>query len=662
MPLRHRNLSLALCCLLALTACDNNDDDDSNMSPSSGQFQWRMTERTRAVTNMDFKPDINVAHSMIEGPTPGQPGLYGGVASVPLDEINPPDGFELSFDACQSSAGADAYEWMVDGAVLTGATACRVTTRLPQGDHEVTLSATRAGAVDTQSQTIKVKDYLVVAMGDSYSSGEGNPTAFDSGVSDSALAEAIANNGAGWSEGGYWDHANCHRSTRSGVASAAIDLEQADPHSSVTFIYLACSGAQIDSGILGIKDGYLDGPEEPQVVQAHALTLARGREIDALLLGIGGNDIGFVPIVAECALQVDCFLSTEQTPGLTIPNLPVTDASSPVDPGALAALTLKPDAGFPDLAPGPPYRQLDPQALHACDATYQTALLNDGGIIPAQACRESIGPSPAGLAQVAKCINGSGDQDCVRQPSYYNFATGEYQYAGGETSPGLGVPPDRVFYTEYPDLTTRFADDGSGELEFCSISLTKNQLLILLEAARQVAEDPTTIAALIAAVRVLGPLELPNLGLTENEFAYASAAILGGVANPEPRVLDIRLTGDWNVRAPGGPLATTTIGPGQAVDFINLGTSSPALNEVTRLSESRYGWTPVLGTFDLASGHGLCARPPVIGVVPDDEAAYAYLIGPAEGTNVSGSAHPNLLGQEAYREPITATVRRLLGL
>jgi hypothetical protein len=81
---------------------------------------------------------------------------------------------------------------------------------------------------------------------------------------------------------------------------------------------------------------------------------------------------------------------------------------------------------------------------------------------------------------------------------------------------------------------------------------------------------------------------------------------------------------------------------------------------MVRLSSALYGWTAVTGTFDLASGHGLCNLQP--GTVPDAIAAYAYLIGPAQGTNGSGSAHPNLLGQEAYRTPLSAALQSAYGL
>jgi hypothetical protein len=654
-----------LCCLslsMVLVGCFNDEDDDivdpgvAVPSTVTANFDWEMAERTRSVINMDFKPEVNVAHRMIEGPTPGEPGLYGGVASVPLDQINPADGYELTFDACASIA-AEQYTWSVDGKEIAKTATCLFSTRLSEGAHEVILEVEGGGLTDSVTETVMVEDILLVIMGDSYSSGEGNATQYQSQVPDSTLDEAIANNGAGWSEGGYWDHANCHRSTRSGFSNAVIDLEKADPHSSVTTIYVACSGAQVDSGILGIKEGYLGGLEQAQTKQAYDLTLAKGRKIDGIIIGIGGNDIGFVPVVAECVLQDDCFFSTERSLSINVPDLPVIEPTTPVDPDALARLTLNPNTAFPELPPGPPYRILERQTLHACQAVFQNALLADGGIGPQESCRQSIGTSPAGLSQVARCLSGNGQNDCVSVPTYYDFSTGQYSFPGGDSWPGLSVPADRIFYTEYPDLTTVFASgDPQGSLEFCQISLTKDQLMNVLKIAHSFADDPALVDVIVGA---LERTNLANLGLTQNEFEYASKAILGGFENTEPRVLVTDLVSSWNVKAPGGPLAKTTIGPSEPVEFVNIGSANPALNGITRRSQSLYGWVPTTGTFELASGHGLCAPQ---GVNLDSNAAYAYLIGPAQGTNVSGSAHPNLLGQETYRKPIATALNAVFGL
>lgn len=96
-----------------------------------------------------------------------------------------------------------------------------------------------------------------------------------------------------------WQHEICHRSSQSAQAQVAQEIEALYPHNSVTFIHLSCSGASIEKGILG--------PHRGQVPQLEALqTLIGDREIDILLLSVGGNDIGFSDILKSCALHPSC--------------------------------------------------------------------------------------------------------------------------------------------------------------------------------------------------------------------------------------------------------------------------------------------------------------------------------------------------------------------
>ena len=164
--------------------------------------------------------------------------------------------------------------------------------------------------------TIAPKDLLVVALGDSYGAGEGAPD----------VPHPVTPT---------WVDRRCHRSLNSGLAKAAEYLEAADPHTSVTFISFACSGANISReagpasdaldpysviepsksmgvGILGPYRGVdpMDtgfGPLPAQVNQLRtALRLPDNpgemREVDAMLVSAGGNDAGFSLIAATCVL------------------------------------------------------------------------------------------------------------------------------------------------------------------------------------------------------------------------------------------------------------------------------------------------------------------------------------------------------------------------
>ena len=76
----------------------------------------------------------------------------------------------------------------------------------------------------TAQRDIRVADRLIVVMGDSFASGEGNPHTPIVYGSDRIIAQPT------------WDDRKCHRSMYAGGARAARILEQEDPHSSVTYL------------------------------------------------------------------------------------------------------------------------------------------------------------------------------------------------------------------------------------------------------------------------------------------------------------------------------------------------------------------------------------------------------------------------------------------
>jgi lysophospholipase L1-like esterase len=125
--------------------------------------------------------------------------------------------------------------------------------------------------------------HLIVSVGDSVASGEGNP------------APGLFR----W-QSPFW----CHRSATSGQAIAARELIAAHPDSSFQFVSFACSGATIDRGLLGeFKKGGLRRAEPPQLDRLAALPAA---DVDALMISIGANDVGFQRIVTFCTLKDRC--------------------------------------------------------------------------------------------------------------------------------------------------------------------------------------------------------------------------------------------------------------------------------------------------------------------------------------------------------------------
>ncbi len=129
--------------------------------------------------------------------------------------------------------------------------------------------------------TVKVKDWLITGFGDSNGSGEGNPP---------------------------FRFEQCDRSEASYQLQAAQYVESHDPRSSVTFIFPACSGAIIEHlykfSYAGIDPGGSE-PLDPQIKQAarlidSPLLPSERRKVDAAIVSIGVNNLGFGPLLQFC--------------------------------------------------------------------------------------------------------------------------------------------------------------------------------------------------------------------------------------------------------------------------------------------------------------------------------------------------------------------------
>jgi hypothetical protein len=112
-------------------------------------------------------------------------------------------------------------------------------------------------------------------------------------------------------------YSQCHQSKFSGQALAALKLEEDDPKTSVTFIHLACSGGTIPEGIVGEYEGIEpprpwggNGKRPAQIDEA--ASLAAGREVDAFVMSVGGNDIGFGDTITNCITTEPCFATNAQ--------------------------------------------------------------------------------------------------------------------------------------------------------------------------------------------------------------------------------------------------------------------------------------------------------------------------------------------------------------
>jgi lysophospholipase L1-like esterase len=249
-----------------------------------GGFAWNMVERT---------------HSVAAGP-----GLRFATASPSSPDIAPAE-LQVRFTCLGAPAlpPGTTFRWEVASAggpfAAVGSDACRFTWSFPRDESlRVRLTTTvPTGAAPfsrTSEETVQVRDLLVVSVGDSYASGQGDPP-FDFGP-------------------GYFP-GPCYRSAASGPSQAAVMLERDDPHTSVTFLSVACDGAEVQKGLLGVettRDGTAIAP--PQLEQVRQIVGA-SRPIDALLVSVGGNDVGFASVIESCARSSCERMVRRQVPG-----------------------------------------------------------------------------------------------------------------------------------------------------------------------------------------------------------------------------------------------------------------------------------------------------------------------------------------------------------
>ncbi len=207
-----------------------------------------------------------------------------------------PQRWGATLGGCLSSASAH-YTWVLTPLQDTGdlrkgppqryeADACPRHIALAQlGRWKVELTVKHAnGTQESRASVVKLSDLLVVSIGDSLSSGEGNPD-IDRGAGSPAR----------------WIDRQCHRSTDAWSAHLASRLQSATR--TVTYLNYACSGAEIRHLISSRYRGIVKG--DPLPTQLDAVERDVGaRPVDALLVSIGINDLGFSDILDFCAHHV----------------------------------------------------------------------------------------------------------------------------------------------------------------------------------------------------------------------------------------------------------------------------------------------------------------------------------------------------------------------
>jgi len=206
-------------------------------------------------------------------------------------EVNP-DKWEVRLATSPCHKATEHVVWNVQGKAYT-TEKCHLYHDFPaQGTYQVTAARVDKNdkVIATSTTDVTIKDYLIVGIGDSMASGEGDP---DIEAHHTAPA--------------HWENRQCHRSVYSWQAAVARHFDTGR-QTSVSFIHVGCSGATIPTGLLGGYRGIEPAPDgallPPQIQEVRRI--AGGRDIDALLVSIGVNDMHFSPLIKFCITTSNC--------------------------------------------------------------------------------------------------------------------------------------------------------------------------------------------------------------------------------------------------------------------------------------------------------------------------------------------------------------------
>ncbi len=174
----------------------------------------------------------------------------------------------------------------------------------------------QVGGVEIAATDVRVTDLLIVGLGDSFGSGEGNPdvpvrfsrerVAFYGAPAPNVEPIGYPARVGAWQTIGdkafvdnnpRWLDQACHRSLYSHQLRTALQLAVEDPHRAVTYVGYACSGAEIVFGLFLRYKGHEWVPNPPDLSQISAVAQAQcgGRDAPAFDLPEGYHLGGKVP-------------------------------------------------------------------------------------------------------------------------------------------------------------------------------------------------------------------------------------------------------------------------------------------------------------------------------------------------------------------------------
>lgn len=269
-----------------------------------------------------------------------------GLVPTTFDDVNP-SSWKIEINTCKSYAREGkvrSIRWKLfdaTGAKLVDTATCKRTVTVGSlGKYRVDITVVATNGTRTFKRTIELKDHLIVVAGDSMASGEGNPDV--KGHAKLELCGQTVDSKTAALEFGWlspecildlghllakdiprivdgtpstWKlDPDCHRSYKSGMSLAAREIERRDPHSSVTYINVACSGAEVKHLFSDPYDGlYTSGPWDTGVKRPQADQIAdlvcgrvaacadpRVRPVAGIFLSIGINDLSLSDVLTDC--------------------------------------------------------------------------------------------------------------------------------------------------------------------------------------------------------------------------------------------------------------------------------------------------------------------------------------------------------------------------
>lgn len=263
---------------------------------------------------------------------------------VALEGAVPTDGWSGALQASHAD-GRVFYRPLNPGAAIC----------LPEGRYRLATkrwTGEESRSCEAYEQDATLRALVIVALGDSYSSGEGAPAGRVTASQWPFVADRHRNDldklvpqggrvlamwqrqstaelpvrdvgnrvlpGFGWTKQQRM-HFEAHRSPFAPASLFAMKVEADSPSSNVTFVNLAESGATIELGALNagcIPETSCAATFDGSQIDRLQALLA-GREVDALILGFGGNDAGFARVASAYVIREP---SLRGTPGYDYPS------------------------------------------------------------------------------------------------------------------------------------------------------------------------------------------------------------------------------------------------------------------------------------------------------------------------------------------------------